>query len=114
MKKPLSLEGSAEEIFIRASVVIEEMIVEMMKTNPSPIPQKGKVVRFQRRKPEEGDWSKVESLEGVFDYIRMLDAEGYLPAFVRAGPYKLEFSNASRKVGEVYVSVKILKEDEDG
>jgi len=113
LKKPLSLEGSAEEIFIRASEVIEEMIVEMLKTNPKPIPQKGKVVRFQRRKPEDGDWSKAESLDGVFDHIRMLDAEGYPPAFIRIGKYKLEFSRASRKAGTILASVKITLEETD-
>ena len=113
LKKPLSLEGSAEEIFIRVSEVIEEMIVEMLKKNPKPIPQKGEVVKFQRRKPEDGDWSKVESLDGVFDHIRMLDAEGYPPAFIRIGKYKLEFSEAFRKVETIHASVKIILDETD-
>ena len=40
----------------------------------------------------------------------MLDAEGYPPAFVQVGPYKLEFSRASRKVGAVDANVKITME----
>ena len=109
LKKPLSLEGSAEEIFIRANHIIEEMIVEILDTNPQPAPQKDEVVKFTRRKPEDGDWSDAKSLDDVYDYIRMLDADGYPPAFVQIGDYKLEFSRASRKAGAVDADVKITK-----
>jgi len=109
LKKMLSLEGNAEEIFIQAKEVIENMIIEILKTNPSPTPQTGEVTKFKRRKPEDGDWSNTKSLDEVFDYIRMLDAEGYPPAFVHVGKYKLEFSRASRKVDSVKANVKILE-----
>ena len=110
LKKPLSLEGSAEEIFIRANQIIEDMIVEILDTNPQPEAQKGEVVKFTRRKPEDGNLSVAVSLDEVYNYIRMLDAEGYPPAFVQVGPYKLEFSRASRKVGAVDADVKITRE----
>ena len=113
LKKKLSLEGTAEEIYILANQIIEEMIVEILDTNTQPAPQKGEVVKFTRRKPEDGDWSNVKSLDDVYDYIRMLDAEGYPPAFIRIGKYKLEFSRASRKVGTIHASVKITLEKID-
>ena len=50
------------------------------------------------------------SLDEVYDYIRMLDAEGYPPAFIRIGDYKLEFSSASRKVSAVIADVRITME----
>ena len=109
LKKPLSLKGSAEEIFMRASRVVEKMIIEILDTDPTPVPQEGEVVNFKRRTPEEGNWSKVESLDMVFDYIRMLDAESYPPAFINIGKYKLEFTGASQKVDAVYATVKITK-----
>jgi len=34
-------------------------------------------------------------LEKIYDYIRMLDAEGYPGAFIKFRKYKLEFSRAS-------------------
>ena len=110
LKKPLSLEGSAEEIFIRANQIIEEMIVEILVTNPQPDPQKDEVVKFTRRKLEDSDWSNAKSLDEVFDYIRMLDADGYPPAFVQIGDYKLEFSRGSRKVDAVVADVRIIHE----
>ena len=89
---------------------IEEIIVEILDTNLKPKPQTGDVVRFTRRKPEDGNWSSTESLDEVYDYIRMLDAEGYPPAFARVGDFKLEFSSAVRKVGAVHARVTISKD----
>tara|TARA_B100000519_G_scaffold191899_1_gene192774 strand:+ start:3591 stop:4274 length:684 start_codon:yes stop_codon:yes gene_type:complete len=110
LKKPLSLEGNAKDIFTRASHIIEEMIIEILDTNPKPVAQKGKVVKFTRRKMEDGDLRNAESLDEVYNYIRMLDADGYPPAFVRFGDYKLEFSRASQEAGAVDANVKITKE----
>jgi len=110
LKKPLSLLGSAEEIYIRANKLIEEMIVEILREQPQPSVQVGEVINFQRRKPEQGDWSNVESLEQVFDHIRMLDAEGYPPAFVKVGAFRLEFKRASLRTNCVHADVKIIEE----
>ena len=110
LKKPLSLGGCAEEIFIRANQVVERMIIEILKTNPRPAPQTGEVTRFKRRKPEDGNLSGAESMDEIYNYIRMLDAKGYPPAFVRIGDYKLEFSRASRKFDSVLANVKIIRE----
>ena len=110
LKRKLSLEGKAQEIYIRANQVIEKMIVEILDTLPKPKLQTGDVVKFNRRKPEDGNWGDVESLDKVYDYIRMLDAEGYPPAFIRIGKYRLEFSNALKGDDAVNARVKIIKE----
>ena len=112
LKRPLSLLGNAEEIYIRANESIEEMIVEILRERPVPRQQVGEVVHFQRRKPEQGDWSTVQSLEEVFDYIRMLDAEGYPSAFVKVGPFRLEFTRASRRTNHIHADVKIFDQRE--
>lgn len=107
LKKPFSLYGSAEEIFLRASAVIEDMIVEMIEKLPEPIPQEGVPTVFKRRRPEEGNLAAAQSLEQVFDLIRMLDAEGYPNAFLNVGPFKIEFTRASKKTGQVLSDVRI-------
>jgi methionyl-tRNA formyltransferase len=107
LKKPLSLYGSAEEIFLRAADVIEDMIVEIIETMPEPIPQVGLPTVFKRRNPEEGDLAAAQSLEQAFDLIRMLDAEGYPNAFLNIGPFKLEFTRASKKTDQVVADVRI-------
>lgn len=111
LKKPFSLYGSAEEIFLRASSVIEGMIGEILANMPQPIPQEGVPTVFKRRKPEDGNLITAQSLEQVFDLIRMLDAEGYPNAFLSVGPFKLEFARASMKTGQVMADVRITLVD---
>ena len=111
LKKSFSLYGSAEEIFLRASDVIEDMIVEMLSKPPEQMPQKGVPTVFKRRRPEEGNLNTAQSLEQVFDLIRMLDAEGYPNAFLNVGPFKLEFTRAAMKAGHVVADVRISHAD---
>lgn len=112
LKHPLSLYGSAEEIFIRASRIIETMIFEIITQCPKPIEQEGKSVTFKRRKPSESNLLDLETLEQVFDQIRMLDAEGYPHAFIEVGKLRFEFTRASLKTANVLADVKIsLVED---
>ena len=91
MKCDLNLNGSAEEIFIRSAKIIENMIDTILNEKPKPIKQKGDIVNFERRKPEHGDISKLITIEDIYDYIRMLDCEGYPKSFLEMGEFKLEF-----------------------
>lgn len=97
LKKDLSLHGTAEEIFMRASTIIEQMIVEIIMQNVKPVSQEGEAVTFARRKPHEGNIASLDSIKQVYDYIRMLDAEGYPRAFIEVGNLRFEFSRASIK-----------------
>lgn len=107
LKRPLNLNGSAEEIYLRADAVIEGMIEELLREPREPIPQQGESTQFKRRRPEQGEWSAAADLNAVFDHIRMLDAEGYPPAFVDVGPFRLEFTRASRRTDAVLADVRI-------
>lgn len=111
LKRPLSLYGSAEEIFLRASEVIEDMIGEILERSPEPVPQVGNPTLFARRKPDEGNLTNATSLLEVFDLIRMLDADGYPNAFLNIGPFKFEFTRASRKTDQIVADVKISYAD---
>jgi len=113
LKQPLALYGSAEEIFMRAASVIKEMIAKIIQYQPVPHPQEGDPVIFRRRKPEDGDLRQVDSLDGAFDHIRMLDAAGYPPAFIETGGYRFEFKRANRRVGHIEADVAIKKIDEN-
>jgi len=111
LKRPLNLNGSAEEIFLRADRIIESMIVTLIEERPTPVPQQGEPTVFQRRRPEQGDWTTAIDLDTVFDYIRMLDATGYPPAFIDVGPFRLSFSRASRRADAVLADVRISLRD---
>lgn len=101
MKTPFSVGlGSAEEILRKASqVIFFEMIPQILLTNPIPYSQSGKVKIFKRRKPEESDIKKalLRSLDDWYDFVRMLDGEGYPNAFLKVGSFKVTFKDVHRK-----------------
>lgn len=107
-KQPLSLWGTAEEIYLRAAELTKEMIIQIVKEKPQLHKQQGEPVVFQRRKPSEGDIGKLESLSKVFDYIRMLDADTYPPAFLDKNNLHIEFTRASLKDGYILADAKIF------
>jgi methionyl-tRNA formyltransferase len=93
-KRSLSLEGKAEEIFQRASILIKDLAIWIVRNDPIPIDQTGDIVQFKRRRPEDGDLSNLKTLEQVYDYIRMLDADGYPNAFIESQNLHFEFKDA--------------------
>lgn len=94
MKRPLSLEGTAEDILRRASDLTFEMIRAMVATEPAPVPQEGEIVEFTRRKPKDGNIEALEDIKQIYNHIRMLDAEGYPHAFIETKTWRCEFSDA--------------------
>ena len=94
LKKKMKLEGRAETIYKRASKIIFKMIENIILTSPRPAKQKGKVVNFKRRKPEDSKIEGISSIERMYDFIRMLDAPGYPHAFLETKKYRIIFQNA--------------------
>jgi len=114
LKEDLNLNGTAEEIFIRASnIVFEKMIPEIIYRKIEPIKQQGDVVSFKRRTPKDSELETTFDLEEIYDYIRMLDAEGYPKAFIKFGNYRLEFSRASLKSNKITADVEIVEVNEN-
>jgi methionyl-tRNA formyltransferase len=111
LKKPLSLDGSALEIYERAAGLTAVMIEEIISTDIEPDEQVGEPTVFPRRTPAESEIPEDLDPEGVFDFIRMLDAPGYPKAFVRYGGYRLEFSGAELRDGRVEAKVTIEEGD---
>jgi len=109
LKRPLNLYGSAEEIYLRASEIIEDMICQIIKEQPVPVEQTGETTCFSRRKPEQSDIAELTTLKQIFDYIRMLDADGYPRAFLETEHFRFEFERASFKKGQVIADVKITE-----
>ncbi len=106
--------GNVDEILTRASnIYFSEMIPEIASNNPIPKPQVGEIVLYKRRKPHESELTQLDLKRStprhLYDFIRMLDGEGYPKAYMEAQGGRLEFSNASLE-GEVVragVSFKI-------
>jgi methionyl-tRNA formyltransferase len=112
LKQPLSLDGDAQEIFIRATECAADMIARIVAEEPDPVPQDGKVVEFSRRTPADSEiTANIEDLDGLHDHIRMLDAEGYPRAFIRLGRFKLSFKNSALGDGRIQAEAEITLEN---
>lgn len=95
IKRQLQLYGSAQEIFERAcQIVFRDMIPYLLRNHPEPVEQVGEIVNFKRRHPRDSILPQDASTEKLYDHIRMLDAEGYPPAFIKYGEFRLCFKNA--------------------
>lgn len=112
LKEDLSLEGSAEEVYIRASELAWRMVKRIIDEQLVPQPQTGTPTIFKRRQPSESEVPRCEDLLGLHDFIRMLDADGYPKAFLRRGGFRYEFSRAARYDGRIVADVIITREGE--
>ena len=110
MKKNISLNGTAEEIFIRANTIIIDMIIEILNGDLTPYPQIGNVRYFKRRVKEESNlkFCQKSNLNDWYDHIRMLDAEDYPFAFLDFNGMRLEFRRASIRNDGIYADVRIF------
>jgi methionyl-tRNA formyltransferase len=106
-KVPLSLQGSAQDIYFKVSELSVGIIEWIIEHEPEPIPQEGEVVLFKRRKPDQSALPEVGSLSKAYDFIRMLDAEGYPHAFINHGEYVLIFRKAKLENGRLMAEVEI-------
>lgn len=109
LKRPMALDGRAQEIYERLAEIVFELIAEIVATEPAPNPQEGDIVEFQRRIPDQSVLPKEGDIKRLHDHIRMLDAESYPRAFLDHGGHRLEFSHARMKNGTVEANVKITK-----
>ena len=114
MKQPLSLEGSAYKIFLRAADLVQQMIEEIVRTEPLPKPQDGEPTVFRRRTPEQSNLREANlgTLKEFFDFIRMLDAPTYPLAYIEHGDFLLEFSDAQLSGKSIEARVTIRRKED--
>lgn len=104
--REIELGGSLAEIFARIRLVAAELVEFIIRENPIPSEQQGEPLVFTRRPPESSEIAGEESLEELYDKIRMVDYEGYPRAFFHLGKYKLTLSNAV--LSEESLSVNVI------
>ena len=112
-KKPLTLFfGSADTILSNVSdIVFKDMIPYILEENPRPLQQSGKITTFKRRTPAESCIEDVDTLTKVYDYIRMLDGEGYPNAFIKTKHFTYKFSNARITKNKISANVEVSKNE---
>ena len=109
LKEPMSLAGRAQDIYYRASQLAAKMIYKIIKEKPIPKPQKGKSVIFKRRRPKDSEILRCKNITSLYDFIRMLDAEGYPRAFINYQGFIFEFSEPVLSKNKIISKVNIKK-----
>ena len=106
-KRPLPLQGRAEDIYIAAGRLSFDLIRLIVETRPQPQPQEGKATVFLRRRPEQSKLPMTDDLKSIYDHIRMLDAPGYPLAFIDYGNVRIEFCQAELQKGEILAQIRM-------
>ena len=110
-KRSMSLEGRAEEIYLRAGNLCWEMIDWIINSEPVPEPQHGQATRFSRREPKQSELPVQASFCKLYDFIRMLDAPTYPLAYIEHGDFRLEFSHPQLSEDVLKARVTIRRKD---
>lgn len=114
MKEPLDIsQGNADDILKKVSdIVFKKMIPNFLGEKLVPVPQTGEVTSFKRRTPDMSEIPAGLSQRQIYDYIRMLDGEGYPLAFKRYENGKIYYQNAAFVNGKVTAKAIFVEEKE--
>ena len=112
LKKNLGLTGTSNEIFKRTARIIFSMIIEILEKDIKAIPQDGIPTYFMRRKPSESNIKNLKTINQVYDYIRMLDSDGYPHAFIENDNFIFKFREPFLKGKKIFTKVEITEKNE--
>lgn len=112
IKEPMDIsEGNADEIFKRISdIVFKKMIPRFLAEDIIPIEQTGEIVSFKRRTPEQSEIPSGLTQRQIYDYIRMLDGEGYPTAYKKYDKGKVYYTDA-RMENDIVKALACFVED---
>ena len=109
LKQNLSLKGDLNDILNSMSVKILKMMKIILNKKIKPKKQKGKILNFKRLKKSNSKITTKESLNQIYDKIRMLDSDYYPRAFIKIGKLKVIFSKAVKRQKMIQCYAKIIK-----
>ena len=114
LQKNFVLSGKGNQIYQRLEKTCLKMVSEISKkTTLLEKKQKGKTYYFKRRKPNASNLNKnnFKDINQVYDFIRMLDAEGYPSAFVNSKNLNIKFKNAklNKNILKADVEIELYK-----
>lgn len=111
LKEPLDIStGSADEIFSEISdIVFGQMIPRFITGKVWLRHQEGEATVFSRRHPEQSEIPEGLSQRQIYDYIRMLDGEGYPPAYTKCQSRKVYYRNARLIDDVVYAEAEFRR-----
>lgn len=110
LKKNLTLNGNAHEIFKRATKIVFKMIKEINGKKIEPLPQRKSKIIFKRltQKDNHLNFKKIKSINELYDKIRMVDAPEYPSAYSENNDFILKFYNAKKIKNTLHASLEII------
>lgn len=97
-------EGTIKDILINISgIIFDELIPQILDEDMFPLPQQGTESYFERRTADMSNLlsADIEDLSDLYDFIRMLDGEGYPAAYVKIGKLKMMLREARIESGKL-------------
>ena len=115
LQSKLQLNGTAQEIFIRMekiSILMIKKIVKMKKIKFYE--QSGLPTFFKRRSPKQSqiNLKKINSMNKLYDFMRMLDAPDYPSSFIKLDKFKFIFNNIRSYKNKINANIEIVKNEE--
>lgn len=104
--KSISLQGTLSEIWNIATEACIELADKLLTNNITPLEQEGFSTTYKRKKD---NILKFDSIESIYDQIRMLDSDDYPATHLLIDGYKIDFSRAKIDNNQVIADVKIHK-----
>ena len=114
LRQDVSLIGGGEEVFRRIYQTTISMMKSLLTFLPSPTEQEGEVTIFTRRQSDDSKLDMDDSIDNIFDKIRILDVDNYPPAYIEIGDYKLTFTHPSMRLSgdiDAHVNIHKIKRD---
>ena len=108
LKRMIKLSGSLDEIFIRISFAIKEMIIILIRKKIITKKQAGKVFKFRRIKEEKSEIKIEKNINKIFDKIRMLSSEEYPNAYIKKNNLKIFFTKPVIRKKTIFCDAKII------
>ena len=107
----MSLTGKASEIYKRIeNIAFKEIKKSLLKPKLKYRKQIGSSSYFKRRSPKLSKIPLyVKKINKIYDFIRMLDADGYPKSFLELNNFKVELFNAIKKKNKIYGNFEIKK-----
>ncbi len=104
--RSISLQGTLSEIWDVITDASIGLIRDILEGNITPVDQTGEPKTFKRKKD---NILKFDSIQSVYDQIRMLDSDDYPSTHLLIDGYKIDFSRAKIDNEQVIADVKIYK-----
>ena len=109
LRSKVKLSGSLDEILLRIYEAVADQIKIIKNKNIVPKIQTGKEYIFNRLSTKDNQVDFKDSIENIYDQIRMLDSTIYPKAFLGSGNYFIDFKNARFRDRDSLIAEVVIK-----